>query len=55
MAALKSTDLVTIGGRIRFAKNGSGTMNTIVTQIRGGKYSLVWPKGPGYPTKKHLY
>ena len=55
MAALKSTNLVTIGGRIRFAKNGSGTMNTIVTQIRGGKYSLVWPKGPGYPTKKHLY
>ncbi|MFQ5693921.1 MAG: ABC transporter substrate-binding protein, partial [Nitrospinota bacterium] len=55
MAALKSTNLVTVGGRIRFAPNGSGTMNTIVTQIRGGKYHLVWPKGPGYPTTPHQY
>ncbi|MFQ5915211.1 MAG: amino acid ABC transporter substrate-binding protein [Nitrospinota bacterium] len=55
IAALRATDIVTIGGRILFAANGSGTMNTIVTQIRGGKYHLVWPKGPGYPTTKHEY
>lgn len=55
MAALKRTDLLTIGGRIRFSRDGSGIMNTIVTQIRGGKYHLVWPQGPGYPTTKHVY
>lgn len=55
MKALRETDLETIGGRIRFAPDGWGTMNTIVSQIQDGKYILVWPKGRGYPTQPHRY
>ncbi|MFQ6111913.1 MAG: amino acid ABC transporter substrate-binding protein, partial [Nitrospinota bacterium] len=55
MKALKETELETVGGLIRFAANGSGTMNALPTQIQGEKRVLIAPRKPGYPVKAHLY
>ncbi len=55
MKALKKTNLETVGGVIRFSADGSGTMNSIPTQIQGGKHVLIAPRAQGYPAKAHLY
>ncbi|OGL03530.1 MAG: hypothetical protein A3I03_05165 [Candidatus Rokubacteria bacterium RIFCSPLOWO2_02_FULL_68_19] len=60
--ALRSLDIQTISGRLRFHKPGEnmnpktawqGTLNPFPTQIQDGKYITVWP--PQYATGKHIY
>jgi branched-chain amino acid transport system substrate-binding protein len=62
IAALKSLDIQTISGRLRFYKKGEnrnpntayqGTLNPFPTQIQDGKYITVWP--PQFATGKHIY
>jgi len=44
LAALKSLDIETIGGRLRFdPTTGQGTLNPFPTQIQDGKYVTLWP------------
>jgi branched-chain amino acid transport system substrate-binding protein len=42
--ALKTLDIQTISGRLTFAENGAGSMNSVPTQIQNGRYVLVWPE-----------
>ena len=53
MKTLKNLRITTIGGPIRFAENGVGTINTYPSQIQSGKYQIIWP--PEVETAKHIY
>jgi branched-chain amino acid transport system substrate-binding protein len=54
LAAIKSLDIETIGGRLRFdAQTGQGTLNAFPTQIQDGKYVTIWP--PDIASGKHVY
>ncbi len=62
LAALRSLDIQTISGRLRFYKKGEnrnpntawqGTLNPFPTQIQDGKYVTLWP--PQFATGKHIY
>jgi len=53
MASLKALDADTIGGTVRFAPNGVGTINTFPSQIQNGRYQIVWP--PEVATGRHVY
>ena len=62
LAALRSLDIMTISGRLRFYKKGEnvnpntawqGTLNPFPTQIQEGKYITLWPSQ--YATGKHVY
>jgi branched-chain amino acid transport system substrate-binding protein len=54
LAAIKSLDIETIGGRLRFdPQTGQGTLNAFPTQIQDGKYVTVWP--PDIASGKHVY
>ena len=53
MAALKKSQTETIGGLVRFAADGAGTINTFPSQIQGRDYQIVWP--PQQATGKHIY
>jgi branched-chain amino acid transport system substrate-binding protein len=44
METLKSIEVNTLGGTIKFDQDGRGTMNPYPSQIQGGKWVLVWPK-----------
>ena len=44
IAALRSLDTMTIGGRLTIAPDGSGSMNPIPTQIQQGQYVTIWPQ-----------
>jgi ABC-type branched-subunit amino acid transport system substrate-binding protein len=42
--ALTKTDLETICGHVKFAPDGSNPgKDTVMRQIQGGKYKVVWP------------
>jgi ABC-type branched-subunit amino acid transport system substrate-binding protein len=44
MAAIKSLDIETISGRLKFdGQTGQGTLNPFPTQIQDGKYVTIWP------------
>jgi branched-chain amino acid transport system substrate-binding protein len=44
LAAIRSLDIQTIGGRLRFdPTTGQGTLNAFPTQIQDGKYVTLWP------------
>jgi len=54
MAALKSLDIETISGRLKFDQTtGQGTLNPFPTQIQEGKYVTLWPAE--IASGKHLY
>jgi ABC-type branched-subunit amino acid transport system substrate-binding protein len=54
LAAIKSLDIETIGGRLRFdPATGQGTLNPFPTQIQDGKFVTVWP--PDIASGKHIY
>ena len=54
LAALKSLDVETISGRLRFdPATGQGTLNPFPTQIQEGKYVTLWP--PEIASGKHVY
>lgn len=53
MNTLKNLRITTIGGPIRFAENGVGTINTYPSQIQSSKYQIIWP--PEVETAKHIY
>ena len=53
MKTLKDLRITSIGGPIRFAENGVGTINTYPSQIQNGKYQIIWP--PEVATAKHIY
>jgi branched-chain amino acid transport system substrate-binding protein len=44
METLKSIEVNTLGGTIKFDQDGRGTMNPYPSQIQEGKWVLVWPK-----------
>lgn len=44
MGALKSIEVNTLGGKIKFDQDGRGTMNPYPSQIQDSKYVLLWPK-----------
>lgn len=44
MEAFKSVEANTLAGKIKFDRDGRGTMNPYPTQIIEGKYVLLWPK-----------
>ena len=54
LAAIRSLDIETIGGRLRFdAATGQGTLNAFPTQIQDGKYVTLWPAE--IASGKHVY
>ncbi len=54
MAAIKSLDIETISGRLKFdAQTGQGTLNPFPTQIQDGKYVTIWPAE--IASGKHVY
>lgn len=54
MAALKSLDIETISGRLKFDQTtGQGTLNPFPTQIQEGKYVTLWPAE--IASGKHAY
>jgi branched-chain amino acid transport system substrate-binding protein len=54
LAAIKSLDIETIGGRLKFdPQTGQGTLNAFPTQIQDGKYVTLWP--PEIASGKHVY
>jgi ABC-type branched-subunit amino acid transport system substrate-binding protein len=54
LAAIKSLDIETISGRLRFdPATGQGTLNPFPTQIQDGKFVTVWP--PEIASGKHIY
>jgi branched-chain amino acid transport system substrate-binding protein len=62
LAALRTLDIQTISGRLRFHKPGEnmnpktawqGTLNPFPTQIQDGKYVTLWPSQ--FATGKHIY
>jgi branched-chain amino acid transport system substrate-binding protein len=54
LAAIKSLDIETIGGKLRFdPQTGQGTLNAFPTQIQDGKYVTIWP--PDIASGKHVY
>ncbi len=62
LTTLRSLDIQTISGRLRFYKKGEnrnpntawqGTLNPFPTQIQDGKYVTLWP--PQLATGKHVY
>jgi branched-chain amino acid transport system substrate-binding protein len=54
MAAIRSLDIETIGGRLRFdPTTGQGTLNAFPTQIQDGKYVTLWPAE--IASGKHVY
>ncbi len=44
METLKTQTFETLGGPNRFAASGLGQINTYPSQIRGGRYQILWPK-----------
>jgi branched-chain amino acid transport system substrate-binding protein len=44
METLKSIEVNTLGGKIKFDQEGRGTMNPYPSQIQDGKWVLVWPR-----------
>ena len=54
MAAIKSLDIETISGRLKFdPRTGQGTLNPFPTQIQDGKYVTIWPAE--IASGKHVY
>jgi branched-chain amino acid transport system substrate-binding protein len=54
LAAIKSLDVETISGRLRFdPATGQGTLNPFPTQIQEGKYVTIWPAEMA--SGKHIY
>jgi branched-chain amino acid transport system substrate-binding protein len=54
LAAFKSLDIETIGGRLKFdPQTGQGTLNPFPTQIQDGKYVTLWPAE--IASGKHVY
>lgn len=53
MATLKDSETETIGGVVRFAADGAGTINTYPSQIQQGRYEIIWP--PNHATGHHIY
>ncbi|MBI3458296.1 MAG: amino acid ABC transporter substrate-binding protein [Candidatus Rokubacteria bacterium] len=54
MAAIKSLDIETISGRLRFdPQTGQGTLNPFPTQIQEGRYVTIWPAE--IASGKHIY
>jgi branched-chain amino acid transport system substrate-binding protein len=54
MAAIKSLDIETISGRLKFdPQTGQGTLNPFPTQIQDGKYVTIWPAE--IASGKHVY
>ncbi len=54
MSALKSLDIETISGRLKFDPQiGQGTLNPFPTQIQDGKYVTLWPAE--IASGKHAY
>ena len=54
LAAIKSLDIETISGRLRFdPATGQGTLNAFPTQIQDGKYVTLWPAE--IASGKHTY
>jgi branched-chain amino acid transport system substrate-binding protein len=54
LAAIKSLDIETIGGRLKFdPQTGQGTLNAFPTQIQDGKYVTIWPAE--IASGKHVY
>jgi branched-chain amino acid transport system substrate-binding protein len=53
MATLKTSQTETIGGVVRFAADGAGSINTYPSQIQQGRYKIVWP--PAQATGHHIY
>jgi branched-chain amino acid transport system substrate-binding protein len=54
LAALKSLDIETISGRLKFdPQTGQGTLNPFPTQIQEGKYVTLWPAD--IASGKHVY
>lgn len=50
---IKSMEVETIGGVVRFKNNGAGSINTYPSQIQDGDYYIVWP--PEVATGKYIY
>ena len=44
MDVLRSAEVNTLGGKVKFDADGRGTMNPYPSQIQDGKYVLLWPK-----------
>ena len=44
METLKTQTFETLGGPNRFTASGLGQINTYPSQIRGGRYQILWPK-----------
>jgi branched-chain amino acid transport system substrate-binding protein len=53
IGALKTIQAETIGGTVRFAPNGVGSINTYPSQIQNGRYQIIWP--PPEATAAHIY
>ncbi len=53
MTAILESETETIGGVIRFRSNGVGSINTYPSQIRDGRYEIIWP--PEKATASHIY
>lgn len=53
MSTLKGLSVETIGGIVKFKPNGVGSINTYPSQIRNGRYHIVWPREVA--TNKHIY
>lgn len=53
MQSIRESETETIGGTVRFAPNGVGTINTYPSQIQEGRYEIVWPLEKA--TARHIY